>query len=116
MSFRAVVQNGVIRIPPGSGIPDGTEVEVFLISPAGVPSTYGDCDENGVDLSLIRENLRLTPLERVRKADRARRQTLALLQYGRQHRENTARQESEPHDQVCCPVIHPHSFATARSS
>lgn len=86
MSFRAVVRNGAITIPPGACIPDGTAVEVSLVSPSGVPSTFGDYDENGVDLSLIRENLRLTPLERVRKADRARRQTLALLEYGRRHR------------------------------
>lgn len=50
------------------------------------PNWYGEQDENGVDLSLIRENLRLTPLERIRKADAARRQTLKLLEYGRRHR------------------------------
>jgi hypothetical protein len=50
------------------------------------PSWYGEQDGNGVDLSLIRENLRLTPLERIRKADAARRQTLRLLEYGRKHR------------------------------
>ena len=33
------------------------------------PHYYGEQDENGVDLSLIRENLKLSPLERVRKAD-----------------------------------------------
>jgi hypothetical protein len=35
------------------------------------PKWYGDQDENGVDLSLIRENLKLTPTERIRKADLA---------------------------------------------
>lgn len=30
-------------------------------------SGYGDQDENGVDLSLLRENLKLTPIERLRK-------------------------------------------------
>ncbi len=49
------------------------------------PPWYGEQDENGIDLSLIRENLRLTPLERVRKADAARRQALKLLEYGRKH-------------------------------
>ncbi|HMO25559.1 MAG TPA: hypothetical protein PKB10_04755 [Tepidisphaeraceae bacterium] len=34
------------------------------------PRCYGEQDENGVDLSLIRANLRLTPLERLIKADR----------------------------------------------
>ena len=33
------------------------------------PRWYGEQDENGMDLSLIRENLRLTPTERVRKGD-----------------------------------------------
>ncbi len=28
---------------------------------------YGDQDENGIDLSLLRENLRLTPTERLEK-------------------------------------------------
>ena len=51
---------------------------------------YGEQDANGVDLSLIRELLRLSPLERVRRADRARRDTLRLLEYGRRHREKRA--------------------------
>ena len=51
---------------------------------------YGEQDESGVDLSLIRENLRLTPTERVRRADRARRDALRLLEYGRRNREERA--------------------------
>jgi len=51
---------------------------------------YGDQDENGVDLSLIRELLRLSPVDRVRRADRARRDTLRLLDYGRRQREKCA--------------------------
>jgi hypothetical protein len=35
------------------------------------PHQYGEQDENGVDLSLIRENLRLPPIERLRKGDQA---------------------------------------------
>ena len=31
---------------------------------------YGDQDENGVDLSLLRENLKLTPRERLAKLQR----------------------------------------------
>ena len=50
-------------------------------SPSGLPQQ----DENGVDLSLIRENLRLTPVERVRRADRARRDALRLMEYGRRN-------------------------------
>lgn len=34
---------------------------------------FPEQDENGVDLTLIRENLRLSPLERARKAERLRR-------------------------------------------
>jgi len=32
---------------------------------------YGDQDENGIDLSLLRENLKLTPTERIEKMRRA---------------------------------------------
>ncbi len=53
------------------------------------PDYYGEQDENGIDLSLIRENLKLTPLERIRKGDAARRQVLRLLEYGRRHREKS---------------------------
>jgi hypothetical protein len=55
------------------------------------PNWYGEQDENGIDLSLIRENLKLTPLERIRKADRARRQALRLQEYGRRYREERLR-------------------------
>ncbi len=59
------------------------------------PDYYGEQDENGVDLSQIRENLKLTPLDRIRKADAARRQALRLLEYGRRHRdEGTGNQPS----------------------
>ncbi len=34
-------------------------------------SDFGDQDENGVDLSLLRENLKLTPTERVERMRRA---------------------------------------------
>lgn len=48
---------------------------------------FPEQDENGVDLSLIIENLRLTPTERVRRGDQARRDALRVLEYGRKHRE-----------------------------
>jgi hypothetical protein len=67
------------------------------IVPAGPPGpdtppwfAYGDQDENGVDLSLIRENLKLTPLERARRGDWHRRGALQLMEYGRRHREKIA--------------------------
>ena len=51
---------------------------------------YGEQDENGIDLSLIRSNLKLTPWERACRGDDARRQALMLQEYGRRHREKTA--------------------------
>ena len=51
------------------------------------PLNYGEQDENGVDLSLIRENLRLTPTERLRRGYRARRDALRLREYARRNRE-----------------------------
>ena len=41
------------------------------------PLWYGEQDENGVDLSLIRENLSRPPIERLRRGDN---QSRALLQ------------------------------------
>lgn len=49
------------------------------------PNWYGEQDENGVDLSLIRENLKLTPEERLLKGDSARRGALELLEYARRN-------------------------------
>jgi hypothetical protein len=51
------------------------------------PTWYGEQDENGVDLSLIRCSLELTPEERLLEGDRARRGALELQEYGRIHRE-----------------------------
>lgn len=41
--------------------------EVFTSLTHGLPHQ----DENGIDLSLLRENLKLTPLERLRRLERA---------------------------------------------
>lgn len=40
-------------------------------------------DENGVDLTLIRANLKLTPQERLERADTARRQAEYILSHAR---------------------------------
>lgn len=48
-------------------------------------------DEEGVDLTLIRENLRLSPLRRVRKADKARRDAQRLQSYAPELREKLVR-------------------------
>jgi hypothetical protein len=47
------------------------------------PKWYGDQDENGVDLSLIRHNLKLTPEERLLRGDRAKRGAMELRAIGR---------------------------------
>jgi len=36
------------------------------------PNVWGDQDENGIDLAHLRENLKLTPAERLRQHERAR--------------------------------------------
>jgi hypothetical protein len=55
------------------------------------PLWYGEQDENGVDLSLIRSNLRLSPEDRLLQGDRARDSTLRLMEYGRRQREHEAK-------------------------
>lgn len=57
------------------------------------PLWYGEQDENGTDLSLIRANLRLTPKERLLQGDRARHSTLRLMEIGRQQRERDAKRQ-----------------------
>ena len=47
-------------------------------------------DENGVDLSLIRANMRLTFEERARRAERQRRAALRVQQLGRSLRVESA--------------------------
>jgi len=59
---------------------------------------YGEQDENGVDLSLIRANLKLTPRERLLRGDRARQSALRLLEYGRRKREIDAREKRSGKD------------------
>jgi len=49
------------------------------------PDVWGDQDENGVDLARLRENLKLTPAERLSQLDRGR-QLLRLFQDARTRR------------------------------
>jgi hypothetical protein len=44
---------------------------------------YGEQDENGVDISLLRANLRLTPTERLRQGDQATTDALRLRAHAR---------------------------------
>jgi hypothetical protein len=55
--------------------------------PFGASEQY---DDNGVDLSLIRANMRLSPTERARRADRARRAALRVQAIGRAARAKPA--------------------------
>ena len=61
------------------------------LPPIQFPVSYGDQDENGVDLSLIRNMLALSPWDRLVLMDRHARDTLMLMEYGRRHRESKAR-------------------------
>jgi hypothetical protein len=59
--------------------------------PAGLGSggSFGEYDENGVDLSLLRYLLSLSPLERLQVMERHARDTQVLNDYGRQYRETS---------------------------
>ena len=59
-------------------------------SSRSIQTPYGEQDENGVDLSLIRTCLKMTPEERLLNGDAARQSALILREYGRQHREKLA--------------------------
>lgn len=54
------------------------------------PRWYGEQDENGVDLSLIRSILKLTPEERLLRADAARSQALEHLEHARRNAQELA--------------------------
>lgn len=51
---------------------------------------YGEQDENGVDLSLIRYMLSLTPLQRIEMMEQAAQQTRMLNEYGRKYLQSAA--------------------------
>jgi hypothetical protein len=50
----------------------------------------GEYDEAGVDLSLLRYMLELSPLERLTRMEQHARDTQVLYEYGRRHREAQA--------------------------
>jgi hypothetical protein len=47
---------------------------------------FGEYNEAGVDLSLLRYMLSLSPLERLVRMEQHARDTLTLYEYGRKHR------------------------------
>ena len=57
-----------------------------------VPGGAGDYDENGVDLSLLRWMLSMTPHERLLEMEKCARDTLELLEYGERYRKSQAGQ------------------------
>ena len=52
---------------------------------SGRAQLQGDYDDSGVDLSLIRSMLALSPLERLKLMERNSRQTRVLNEYGRRY-------------------------------
>ena len=63
------------------------------LPPIQFPVSYGDQDENGVDLSLIRYMLSLTPRERVLRMSAACRDAFRLYECGRRQRETRLAQD-----------------------
>lgn len=57
---------------------------------SGGATSFGEYDANGVDWSLLRWMLRLSPLERLVVMERHANDTRQLLEYGRKHREAQA--------------------------
>ncbi len=51
---------------------------------------FGEYSESGVDLSLLRHMLSLTPLQRVERMEQFARETQQILEYGRNRRESNA--------------------------
>jgi hypothetical protein len=70
---------------PGVGTDPPVPVERSGKPPGA--NDYGEQDENGVDLSLLRYMLQLSPLERLQWMERAARDTQLLNEYGRPLRE-----------------------------
>ena len=58
-----------------------------ITSTRSIMTPYGEQDENGTDLSLIRHLLTLTPAERLLEGDRARENARFLRELGRRRRE-----------------------------
>jgi hypothetical protein len=73
------------------GMDDKADLERLLQQPPAEPYRYyGEYDENGVDVSLLRWLLTLTPLERLQLMERHARDTRLLNEYGRRSRQTSA--------------------------
>ncbi len=82
MHARSSDQPGWPQVPPkGKMSTMSTD-----LGPVHSPN-YGDYDANGVDRSLLRYMLRLTPLERLEVMERHAREMVALHELGKRNRE-----------------------------
>ena len=59
-------------------------------APRSIQTPYGEQDENGTDLSLIRENLKRSSAERLRRGDAATTDALYLRKHARRVPPNPA--------------------------
>lgn len=59
-----------------------SDLSDIAANPKSHLTAYGEQDDNGVDISLIRSNMRLTPLERVVCGQRAAFQAREIKVYG----------------------------------
>ena len=64
-------------------------VEAWIREHCG-PHCYGEQDESGTDLSTIRENLKLSPEERLLRADAQTAGLRELIEHGRRRKEEHA--------------------------
>ena len=71
----------------------GDRLDYYSLSNS--PADYGEQDENGIDLSLIRRNLHLTPTERLRRADRECRALMRMREDVRRNRKSALERISE---------------------
>jgi hypothetical protein len=55
----------------------------LVLNPKPRMTPYGEQDDNGVDVSLIRRNLQLSPLERAMQGARLAKQAKELRAYGK---------------------------------
>lgn len=82
--FPTGVESGMAGIEKEEGSADWRDAPIR--STRSIQTPYGEQDENGTDLSLIRWLLTLPPDERLKCGDRSRENALELLNCGRRQR------------------------------
>jgi hypothetical protein len=65
------------------------EFDYPIESTRSIMTPYGEQDENGTDLSLIRANLMLSPIERLRRGDAATTDAIWIREHVRREPLNT---------------------------